>query len=95
MRSIRFRELDREAIQYREACGARRIGRLRVEATATTIRNADQILVMRHGQIVERGTHDESLELNGKIYGIAPEAFMAQIRTTFGLKTILPNGPAK
>jgi len=31
----------------------------------STIRNASQILVMRHGQIVERGTHDELMALNG------------------------------
>ena len=30
-----------------------------------TIRNADQILVMHHGKIVERGTHHELMSLNG------------------------------
>ncbi len=32
----------------------------------STITSADQILVLEHGQIVERGTHDELLQLNGR-----------------------------
>ena len=32
----------------------------------STIIHADQILVMEHGQIVERGTHAELLLANGK-----------------------------
>jgi subfamily B ATP-binding cassette protein MsbA len=32
----------------------------------STIQSADQILVLEHGEIVERGTHDELLELNGR-----------------------------
>ena len=32
----------------------------------STIRSADQILVLEGGQIVERGTHDELLEANGR-----------------------------
>jgi ABC-type multidrug transport system fused ATPase/permease subunit len=32
----------------------------------STIQSADQILVLEHGEIVERGTHDELLLLNGR-----------------------------
>ena len=31
----------------------------------STIKNADMILVMKDGDIVERGTHDELLAMNG------------------------------
>ena len=31
----------------------------------STVRDADEILVMNHGRIVEQGTHDELLERQG------------------------------
>ncbi len=36
----------------------------------STVRNADQILVMKKGQIIERGTHDELMALKGDYYQI-------------------------
>lgn len=32
----------------------------------STVQNADQILVMKEGNIVERGTHETLLELHGE-----------------------------
>jgi ATP-binding cassette subfamily B protein len=34
----------------------------------STVRNADQIIVLDHGRIVEQGSHDELLALRGRYY---------------------------
>lgn len=41
----------------------------------STIRNANRILVMEHGEIVEEGSHQELMELRGKYYGLYKEQF--------------------
>lgn len=41
----------------------------------STVRNADRILVMEHGQIIEQGNHQELLDRKGKYYSLYQEQF--------------------
>ena len=53
----------------------------------STIRHADQVLAIRDGQIIERGTHEELLAARGYYY----ELYMTQFR---GDLDLLPTGSA-
>ena len=42
-----------------------------------TVKNADRIIVLEHGRVVEQGCHDELLELNGVYARLAALQFSA------------------
>lgn len=57
----------RTELQIQKAMEALTVGRTSfvIAHRLSTIKNSDKILVMRDGDIVESGTHEELLSLNG------------------------------
>ncbi len=45
----------------------------------STVRDAEQIVVLDHGRVLERGTHDDLVATGGKYAQLAAEAGMAQV----------------
>ena len=41
----------------------------------STVRNSDMICVLEHGEIIERGNHDELIALHGRYYQLYTGAF--------------------
>ena len=55
----------------------------------STIRDADQILVLDSGRIVERGTHEELIELAGRYTALLSGAAVGELRSEKGSSTAL------
>jgi ATP-binding cassette subfamily B protein len=61
----------------------------------STIRDADLILVMEHGRIVEQGTHDELLEREGAYYALYQSQFVGAIDEDDDAVPVAAAGPPR
>ncbi len=53
----------------------------------STIRNADMVLLLRDGEIIERGSHHELLEQEGAYYDLYMSQFRSQDEAPVNGKT--------
>ena len=44
----------------------------------STVRNSDEIIVLEHGRIIERGTHDELIAQKGRYYSLYTGKFSTE-----------------
>ena len=44
----------------------------------STIKDADEIIVLENGEIVERGTHESLLSFRGEYYGLYQKQLLAE-----------------
>ncbi|HLV09565.1 MAG TPA: ABC transporter ATP-binding protein [Halanaerobiales bacterium] len=55
----------------------------------SSVRYADQIIILKHGRIVERGTHEELLELKGEYFKIYREQYKDILEDTLFRKQVM------
>ena len=53
-----------------KTCGKLKIARFFVTHRLSTVRNADKIVMMHQGSIVEVGNHEELVALKGRYYAL-------------------------
>jgi ATP-binding cassette subfamily B multidrug efflux pump len=58
----------------------------------STIRNADKVLVLEHGEIVERGTHTSLMAARGKYYDLYMSQFRRETDEEEGERQPVPGG---
>ncbi|MEJ6950558.1 ABC transporter ATP-binding protein [Natronospora cellulosivora (SeqCode)] len=56
----------------------------------SSVRNADEIIILKDGEIIERGTHDELIEIQGEYFNIYSEQYKELLEDSFfGKKKVI------